>query len=86
MARFDRIISNGLTYDNPGARVRFRTDATSATATVFYNSLTTQFTCSIGTILVDGVQTGTYTVGGTRGTVNVPVLSQGTAAFHTVEL
>jgi len=86
MARFDRIISNALKYDNPGARVRFRTDATSVVASVFYNSMASQVVCSIGTILVDGTQTGTYTVGGTRGTVSFTVLTQGTAAFHTIEL
>ena len=89
MARFDRIIAQGNNsqHDNPGARVRFRTDATSATATVSYNSLHKHpYVNSVGTILVDGVQTGTFTAGSARGAVSIPVLTQGSAAYHTVEL
>ena len=59
-------------YDNPAHGCAFRTDATSATATVCYNNLHTYpWANSVGVILVDGVQTGTFTCGSPRGSVRV---------------
>src|SRR5690242_16523004 len=42
-ASFDRIIQDAaiynIRYDNPAARIRFRTDATSLSADLYYNGL-----------------------------------------------
>lgn len=51
MARFDRLIDQpqtggtptGYQFDNPGARVRFRTDATTVTALLYYNDKHVRF-------------------------------------------
>ena len=66
-ASFDRIINDdpiyNLRYDNPGARVRFRTDATSITADLDYNGLHASGSAIEGTgvILRDGQPVGTFT-------------------------
>ncbi|HNX34198.1 MAG TPA: GDSL-type esterase/lipase family protein [Kiritimatiellia bacterium] len=42
LARFDRLLpitGKGYEWDNPGARVRFRTDATNVLASLYYNEL-----------------------------------------------
>src|SRR4051812_5032595 len=44
VARFDRVLDipgKGYRWDNPGARVRFRTDATNVKARLYFNELHT---------------------------------------------
>jgi len=60
LARFDRLLpiaGKGYEWDNPGARVRFRTDATNAQATLYYNELhlSTSARNSRGFYTVDGL-------------------------------
>ena len=59
LARFDRLIpisGKGYESDNPGARVRFRTDATNAQALLYFNALHTSTSArnSLGFYRVDG--------------------------------
>jgi lysophospholipase L1-like esterase len=60
LARFDRILdmrSKGYKWDNPGARIRFRTDATRIKAKLYFNELhiSTSARNSSGLYLIDGV-------------------------------
>jgi lysophospholipase L1-like esterase len=59
LARFDRILdipAKGYRWDNPGARIRFRTDATSVKALLYFNELhvSTSARNSNGLYLIDG--------------------------------
>ncbi len=59
LARFDRLLpiaGKGYEWDNPGARVRFRTDATNVLASLYYNELhvSTSARNSRGLYRVDG--------------------------------
>lgn len=88
-ATFDRIIAadTGIGYDNPGTRIRFRTDATTATATLYYNGLHTNGSQnSVGVVLVDGAVASTFTFVSRPGALTIPLLAQGSAAFHNVEI
>ena len=85
-ARFDRPVAGGqasLQYANPGARVRFRTDATMITAS--FTTGTLGVTQGTGVILVDGVRAGTFDAGVSSSTleVDVPV---GVGGYRDVEL
>jgi len=85
-ARFDRPIAGvrgGRETANPGARIRFRTDATMITASFTTGTMgTTQGT---GVILVDGARAGTFdaSVSGSTLEVDVPVAAAG---YRDVEL
>ncbi len=88
-AVFARPLLSGSPFsnDNPGARVRFRTDATDATATLNYNGLHTDLNQnSTGVVLVDGVISSTFTFSSRPGTVSVPLVTLGPAAFRTIEI
>jgi GDSL-like Lipase/Acylhydrolase family len=52
----------GYTYDNPGARLRLRTDATNIEAKFRYNELHISKTArnSVGACLIDGIQVRTF--------------------------
>ncbi len=59
LARFDRVIDmpgKGYQWDNPGARLRFRTDATAVTVHLYYNDkhISTSARNPIGAYLIDG--------------------------------
>lgn len=59
LARFDRILempSKGYRWNNPGARIRFRTDATSVKALLYFNELHISASArnSNGLYLIDG--------------------------------
>lgn len=60
LARFDRLLTisgKGYEWDNPGARIRFRTDATNAQATLYYNDrhVSTSARNSWGFYKIDGM-------------------------------
>jgi lysophospholipase L1-like esterase len=85
-ARFDRPVAGGqgrLQNANPGARVRFRTDASMITAS--FTTGTLGITQGAGVILVDGVRAGTFDAGVSGSTleVDVPVAGSG---YRDVEL
>jgi autotransporter-associated beta strand protein len=66
LARFDRLLpmaGKGYEWDNPGTRIRFRTDATNAQATLYYstNHCSTSARNSKGLYLVDGVTNAAWT-------------------------
>ncbi len=66
LARFNRILpiaGKGYEWDNPGARIRFRTDATNAQATLYYstNHVSTSARNSRGLYLVDGLTNAAWT-------------------------
>ena len=95
LARFDRVLdipAKGYRWDNPGARIRFRTDATGVKALLYFNELhiSTSARNSTGCYLIDGV-------GGPERTFRtkaVPVrrepetvtMTAGAAGFHDYEL
>jgi lysophospholipase L1-like esterase len=86
VARFDRVISGAqgsLQNANPAARVRFRTDATSVTASFSTGSL--GITQGIGVILIDGARAGTFDASANNSTLNVNVPVSG-GGYHNVEL
>lgn len=66
LARFDRLLpisGKGYEWDNPGARVRFRTDATNAQASLYYNELhvSTSARNSRGFYRIDGLTNALWT-------------------------
>ncbi len=92
-ARFDRMIDAefGMRWDNPGARIRFRTDATSITANLFYNGRHNAMGSlnKTGVILVDGKRGGTFSSGAERpgavdATIEVPKSAK--PAMHLYEV
>jgi lysophospholipase L1-like esterase len=87
-ARFDRIITNsawGLGWDNPGARIRFRTDAASLSAQLTSTAMhTLQTHNGTGLILVDGQTPGTFNAPAS-GALAVP-LSSPSSGFHDYEI
>ncbi len=85
-ARFDRPVVGGqgsLQNANPGARVRFRTDASMITAS--FTTGTLGVTQGIGVILVDGVRAGTFDAGVSNSTLEVDVPAGG-GGYRDVEL
>ncbi len=98
LARFDRMIpmaGTGYNADNPGARIRFRTDATSIQVQLYYNSLHVSTTArnSIGFYLVDGVGNAAWTFKTVATTtvraaeqVTVNVVPGAAGSFHDYEL
>ena len=85
-ARFDRVIAGAqgsLQNANPGARVRFRTDATTITASFTTGSL--GITEGTGLILIDGAQAGTFNASTSKSSVEVDVPVSG-AGYHDVDL
>ncbi|PAW78942.1 MAG: hypothetical protein B9S32_06055 [Verrucomicrobia bacterium Tous-C9LFEB] len=97
LARFDRMIpmaGTGYNADNPGARIRFRTDATSIQVQLYYNSLHISTTArnSIGFYLVDGVGNAAWTFKTVATTtvraaeqVTVTVVPGAAGSFHDYE-
>ncbi|MEO6741645.1 MAG: SGNH/GDSL hydrolase family protein, partial [Chthoniobacteraceae bacterium] len=98
VARFDRILdqpSKGYRWDNPGARIRFRTDATSVKALLYFNELhiSTSARNSNGLYLIDGAGKPQWTFH-TKATlpkrepesVIVTMAAGGAAGFHDYEL
>lgn len=98
LARFDRVLdmpAKGYRWDNPGARIRFRTDATSVTALLYFNELHTSSSArnSNGLNLVDGAGKPDWTFH-TKATqtkrapelVKVTLTAGGTAGFHDYDL
>ncbi len=66
LARFDRLLpiaGKGYEWDNPGTRIRFRTDATNAQATLYYstNHCSTSARNSKGFYRVDGQTNAAWT-------------------------
>ena len=66
IARFDRVLDipgKGYRWDNPGARIRFRTDATHVKALLHYNELHTSASArnSQGIYLIDGATQPAWT-------------------------
>lgn len=99
LARFDRILDmggKGYRWNNPGARVRFRTDATTVKAQLYFNELhiSTSARNSNGLYLIDGVnkpgewrfKTKTVVPKRDTETVEVEMASGGSAGFHDYEL
>lgn len=85
-ARFDRIITgaqSSLHNANPAARIRFRTDATTITASFTTGAL--GITQGTGVILIDGARAGTFNASTSNSTleVDVPISGQG---YRDVEL
>ena len=86
VAKFDRNIAGAqgsLQNANPATRVRFRTDATSVTASFSTGAL--GITQGTGVILVDGARAGTFDASANNSTltINVPVSGSG---YRNVEL
>lgn len=98
LARFDRLIpmsGTGYNADNPGARIRFRTDATSIQVQLYYNTLHISTTArnSIGFYLVDGVSNAAWTFKTVATTtvraaeqVTVNVVPGAAGSYHDYEL
>ena len=98
LARFDRIIDipgKGYGHDNPGARIRFRTDATTVKALLYFNELhiSTSARNSTGLYLIDGATKPEWTfhtkaasVKRTPETVAVTMASGNAVGFHNYEL
>lgn len=85
-ARFDRVIADaygGLQNANPAARVRFRTDASTITASFTTGSL--GVTQGTGVILVDGTRAGTFDARTVNATVEIDVPFAG-GGYRDVEL
>lgn len=66
LARFDRLLdipAKGYRWDNPGARIRFRTNATSVKALLYFNELhiSTSARNSNGLYLIDGASKPEWT-------------------------
>ena len=66
LARFDRILDipgKGYRWDNPGTRIRFRTDATHVSALLYFNELHTSASArnSHGIYLIDGATQPAWT-------------------------
>lgn len=90
-ARFDRIIEAGagFQFDNPGVRIRFRTDATSVVAKLFYNGMHQRMDAvnGVGVFRVDGKERGSFQNGKPRpGKINVTILDEKKAAEHDCEI
>jgi len=97
LARFDRILdmaSKGYRWNNPGARIRFRTDATSVKGLLYFNELhiSTSARNSNGLYLIDGGKSGqgtyrtkTSVVKREPETVVVPMAAS-TPGFHDYEI
>ncbi len=98
LARFDRLLpvaGKGYEWDNPGARVRFRTDATNAQAVLYYNELhvSTSARNSLGLYRVDGqtnalwsFQTAAVATVRTQEHVTVTLAVPPGGGFHDYEL
>lgn len=98
LARFDRVLdipAKGYRWDNPGARIRFRTDATSVKARLYFNELHTSTSArnSNGLYLIDGATQpdwtfhtkATATKRATE-TVEVAMSAGAKSGFHDYEL
>ncbi len=100
MARFDRILDipgKGYRWDNPGVRIRFRTDATVVKAWLYFNELHASASArnSLGVYLIDGVSKPEWRYETKAKTVKRSVESLGVvmreeaalaAGFHDYEL
>ncbi|MEP6669479.1 MAG: GDSL-type esterase/lipase family protein [Chthoniobacter sp.] len=98
LARFDRLLdipAKGYRWDNPGARIRFRTNAANVKALLYFNELHISSSArnSRGLYYIDGVSQPEWTIH-TKATptrrepetVEVPMAAGGAAGFHDYEL
>ena len=90
-ARFDRVIEagSGFQFDNPGARIRFRTDATSVVARLFYNGMHQRMDAvnGIGVFRVDGRNCGSFLhVKPRPGKIAVKILAEEKTAERDCEI
>lgn len=88
--RFTRTTSDGQGYEytNPGARVRFSTNASALVVNLEYTNLVTRADTynGVGILLVDGVEVSRFSRGqGPAGPLRV-LLDTGTATFKTIEV
>lgn len=98
LARFDRVLdipAKGYRWDNPGARIRFRTDATRVKALLYFNELHTSTSArnSRGLYLIDGASkperafhTKTAATRRAPESVAVTMAAGGASGFHDYEL
>ena len=98
LARFDRLLdqpAKGYRWDNPGARLRFRTDASSVKALLYFNELhiSTSARNSNGLYRIDGARQPQWTFHTKTTqpkrepeTVAVTMTAGGPAGFHDYEL
>ncbi len=98
IARFDRVLDipgKGYRWDNPGARIRFRTDATHVKALLHFNELHTSASArnSNGIYLIDGAtqpawtfHTKTTTPKRAPETVEVQMPAPAAPGFHDYEI
>ncbi len=96
--RFNRVLEmpgTGYRWDNPGARIRFRTDATTLEAVLNYNEKHQSKTArnSVGVYSVDGIfkpewtfRTHEAAVQRQPETVQAPLVGGGAGAFHDYEI
>ena len=98
LVRFDRVLDipdKGYRWDNPGARIRFRTNATSVKALLYFNELHTSASArnSNGLYLIDGsgklgwtFHTKTAQTRRTSESVAVTMAAGWVSGFHNYEL
>ena len=98
LARFDRVLDipgKGYRWDNPGARIRFRTDATHVKALLYFNELhiSTSARNSQGLYFIDGSTQPGWTFHTKSAqtkrvpeTVEVTMSAAGAAGFHDYEI
>ena len=88
-AIFDRLIdaASGIRWDNPGARIRFNTDARTVTASLFYDARHNHPARNgNGTFLIDGKVAGHYTSQARPGAVRVSLQGADDGKAHLYEL
>jgi lysophospholipase L1-like esterase len=89
-ARLDRLAeSSGMRYDNPGARIRFVTDAAAISAKFLYNGLHQRLDAlnQEGFLFVDGKKNGTFTAGASRpGEVTASFAPPADGKMHLCEI
>lgn len=90
-ARFDRVINDpaGFRYDAPGARIVFRTDATSVTAHFRFNGLHNRRDAvnGFGIVMVDGKKGESYKVEAINDEIqSVPLWESADAAMRDMEV
>lgn len=98
LARFDRVLdipTKGYRWDNPGARIRFRTDAVNVKALLYFNELHTSASArnSNGLYIIDGASksgwifhTKATSVKRAPESVEVVMTGGSSAGFHDYEL
>lgn len=88
-ARFDRLLaaSSGFNFDNPGARIRFRSDAARLVALLEYTAEHLHGARNgTGVFLVDGKAAGTYSFEHAAGHVQAPLPADGQMHLYEIVL